>query len=197
MFLSLALLSLVTLLPSPLAASAPTAVSSCTKTVHADPEVTWTTTRCAFCHPAETHVNNTLWVNYNGTFASNGSLFDSSYSKEKPWPGGDPFNFTLGAGQVISGYVIEDCPLALLRFGVTDFSFLSRIASTRDCMACVPARDGIWSFCRRLRMGRMARAMERFRRIRRWVCPSLCFPAAFSSLDEQELIIGFFFSIRH
>jgi FKBP-type peptidyl-prolyl cis-trans isomerase len=41
-------------------------------------------------------------MNYNGTLL-NGTLFDSSYTTEKPWPAGDPFNFTLGAGQVIKG----------------------------------------------------------------------------------------------
>jgi hypothetical protein len=76
--------------------------SSCLPIPHHEEEVTWTTTRCAFCFPHFTKANETLWVNYNGTL-TNGTLFDSSYTPEKPWPAGDPFNFTLGAGQVIKG----------------------------------------------------------------------------------------------
>jgi hypothetical protein len=76
--------------------------SSCMPVVHNDPQVTWKTTKCAFCGPNTTKANETLWMNYNGTLL-NGTLFDSSYTPEKPWPAGDPFNFTLGAGQVIKG----------------------------------------------------------------------------------------------
>jgi hypothetical protein len=76
--------------------------SSCLPLPHYEDEVTWTTTRCEFCFPNVTKANQTLWVNYNGTL-TNGTLFDSSYTAEKPWPLGDPFNFTLGAGQVIKG----------------------------------------------------------------------------------------------
>ncbi|KAE8450382.1 hypothetical protein EG329_006456 [Mollisiaceae sp. DMI_Dod_QoI] len=40
-----------------------------------------------------------LSVNYNGTL-TNGTTFDSSYSANSS----DPFSFTLGAGQVITGW---------------------------------------------------------------------------------------------
>jgi hypothetical protein len=76
--------------------------SSCLPIPHYEEEVIWKTTRCAFCFPNFSKANQTLWVNYNGTL-TNGTLFDSSYTAEKPWPVGDPFNFTLGAGQVIKG----------------------------------------------------------------------------------------------
>jgi len=76
--------------------------SSCLPLQHVTEQVTWQITRCAFCFPNSSKANDTLWLNYNGTL-TNGTLFDSSYSAEKPWPLGDPFNFTLGAGQVIKG----------------------------------------------------------------------------------------------
>ena len=53
--------------------------------------------------PKESRKNDTLWVNYNGTLASNGKAFDSSYSTDKPWPLGDPFSFVLGNKSVIAG----------------------------------------------------------------------------------------------
>lgn len=76
--------------------------SDCSRLTHNDPQVTWQTTKCAFCGPNTSKANDTLYMNYNGTLL-NGTLFDSSYTPEKPWPAGDPFNFTLGAGQVIKG----------------------------------------------------------------------------------------------
>jgi len=45
---------------------------------------------------AEAKVDSTLTVNYTGTLA-NGTVFDSSYGKA-------PFDFSLGAGQVIPGW---------------------------------------------------------------------------------------------
>jgi len=77
--------------------------SSCLPIPHVTPQVTWETTQCAFCYPDVSKANDTLWMNYNGTLL-NGTTFDSSYSAQKPWPAGDPFNFTLGAGQVIKGF---------------------------------------------------------------------------------------------
>lgn len=79
--------------------------SDCSTAVHNDPKVTWQITKCK-PGPQFSKANDTLFVNYNGTFL-NGTLFDSSYTPEKPWPAGDPFNFTLGAGQVIKGSVSE------------------------------------------------------------------------------------------
>ena len=99
-----ALVSAFLAVPLFLATASPT-YSSCTKTPHTSPQVTWTTTRCAYCFPTGTHVNDTLWVNYNGTLAANGKPFDSSYTSDKPWPLGDPFAFVLGNGSVIPGYV--------------------------------------------------------------------------------------------
>lgn len=81
-----------------------TGSSACILLPHVTEMVTWQITRCAFCYPNVSKANDTLWVNYNGTL-TNGTVFDSSYTKEKPWPAGDPFNFTLGAGQVIKGFV--------------------------------------------------------------------------------------------
>jgi hypothetical protein len=75
--------------------------SSCIPVPHWDEQVTWKITECSFCLKT-TRENDTLWMNYNGTLV-NGTLFDSSYTVAKPWPAGDPFNFTLGAGQVIKG----------------------------------------------------------------------------------------------
>ncbi|KAF2428891.1 hypothetical protein EJ08DRAFT_698907 [Tothia fuscella] len=86
--------------------------SSCNNYPHFTEKVTWTTTQCAFCSPLESKANQTLWLNYNGTL-TNGTLFDSSYTAEKPWPLGDPFNFTLGSGQVIQGFdagLYDMCP---------------------------------------------------------------------------------------
>ncbi|TID21733.1 hypothetical protein E2P81_ATG04999 [Venturia nashicola] len=74
----------------------------CSTIVHKDPQVTWQSTKCN-PGPVFTKVNDTIFVNYNGTFL-NGTQFDSSYTPEKPWPLGDPFNFTLGAHEVIKGF---------------------------------------------------------------------------------------------
>lgn len=46
----------------------------------------------------KTQAGDKITVNYKGTLESDGSQFDSSYDR------GDPFKFTLGAGQVISGW---------------------------------------------------------------------------------------------
>ncbi|KAF2401225.1 hypothetical protein EJ06DRAFT_529359 [Trichodelitschia bisporula] len=91
--------------------------SSCNVNVHNTTEVAWQVTRCAYCYmgphdDGRTKANDVLWINYNGTLI-NGSLFDSSYTPEKPWPAGDPFNFTLGAKQVITGFdagLYDMCP---------------------------------------------------------------------------------------
>lgn len=48
---------------------------------------------------AEAHLGNTLSMNYLGTL-TNGTKFDSSYDR------GKPFNFQIGAGQVIPGWDI-------------------------------------------------------------------------------------------
>ncbi|KAE9965454.1 hypothetical protein EG328_009648 [Venturia inaequalis] len=77
--------------------------SDCNTTVHNDPKVTWQTTKCCPPGPLFSKANDTLFMNYNGTFL-NGTLFDSSYSPQKPWPAGDPFHFTLGAKQVVAGF---------------------------------------------------------------------------------------------
>lgn len=77
---------------------------TCDTNTHNDPQVTWQTTKCAFCGPNISKASDTLWMNYNGTLL-NGTLFDSSYTVGKPWPAGDPLNFRLGAGQVIKGCV--------------------------------------------------------------------------------------------
>jgi len=66
------------------------------------PTVTVEVTLCRTC-PQRTKINNTLSLNYNGTLAGNGSLFDSSYNSAHPWPAGEPFNVTLGNGDVIEG----------------------------------------------------------------------------------------------
>lgn len=78
--------------------------SVCSTVVHNDPKVTWSTTKCSDCDQLFSKTNDTLFLNYNGTLL-NGKLFDSSYDKDHPWPAGDPFKFTLGAGQVIKGSV--------------------------------------------------------------------------------------------
>ncbi|KAF1991713.1 hypothetical protein K402DRAFT_450590 [Aulographum hederae CBS 113979] len=62
---------------------------------------------------AHSRATDVLLMNYNGTLASNGSLFDTSYTPEHPWPAGDPFNFTLGSGEVIDGFdagLYDMCP---------------------------------------------------------------------------------------
>lgn len=46
----------------------------------------------------KTQEGDKITVNYKGTLQSDGSQFDSSYDR------GDPFKFTLGAGQVIAGW---------------------------------------------------------------------------------------------
>jgi hypothetical protein len=46
----------------------------------------------------KTQEGDKITVNYKGTLESDGSQFDSSYDR------GDPFKFTLGAGQVIAGW---------------------------------------------------------------------------------------------
>lgn len=46
---------------------------------------------------AEAKSGNLITVNYSGTLL-NGTKFDSSYDR------GDPFSFTLGAGEVIAGW---------------------------------------------------------------------------------------------
>ena len=48
---------------------------------------------------AEAHLGNTLSMNYLGTL-TNGAKFDSSYDR------GQPFEFQIGAGQVIPGWDI-------------------------------------------------------------------------------------------
>lgn len=48
---------------------------------------------------AEAVAGKTITVNYTGKLASNGKVFDSSLN-----PGRTPFEFTLGAGQVIQGW---------------------------------------------------------------------------------------------
>ena len=46
----------------------------------------------------KTQDGDKITVNYKGTLESDGSQFDSSYDR------GTPFKFTLGKGQVISGW---------------------------------------------------------------------------------------------
>ena len=46
----------------------------------------------------KTQDGDKITVNYRGTLESDGSQFDSSYDR------GTPFKFTLGKGQVISGW---------------------------------------------------------------------------------------------
>jgi FK506-binding protein 2 len=52
----------------------------------------------------KTQAGDSITVNYRGTLP-NGEEFDSSYNRQ-------PFQFQLGTGQVIKGYV--DLPLLLL-----------------------------------------------------------------------------------
>jgi FK506-binding protein 2 len=52
----------------------------------------------------KTQAGDSITVNYRGTLP-NGEEFDSSYNRQ-------PFQFQLGTGQVIKGYV--DLPLPLL-----------------------------------------------------------------------------------
>ncbi|QDS74519.1 hypothetical protein FKW77_007365 [Venturia effusa] len=77
--------------------------SNCDTLIHIDPYVTWQTTQCAACGLDFTKSKDTLFVNYNGTLL-NGTMFDSSYTVEKPWPAGDPFSFALKGGRVIRGF---------------------------------------------------------------------------------------------
>lgn len=55
------------------------------------------TTKAVDCS-RKTQQGDKITVNYKGTLESDGSQFDSSYDR------GDPFKFTLGAGQVIAGW---------------------------------------------------------------------------------------------
>jgi FKBP-type peptidyl-prolyl cis-trans isomerase len=62
-------------------------------------------TRPAACN-RKTKKGDLLKVNYRGTLQTTGAEFDSSYGK-------DPFKFTLGVGQVISGWdkgLMDMCP---------------------------------------------------------------------------------------
>lgn len=95
-----------TLLPAflPVTYAVIIASSTCDLTMHVTDFVTWTTTTCGMpCEPpSSSKAGDTLWMNYNGSL-TDGTLFDSSYSEEKPWPSGDPFSFGLGEGDVIVG----------------------------------------------------------------------------------------------
>ena len=54
-----------------------------------------------------TRSKDTVSVHYRGTLQSNGKLFDESYKR------GEPFEFTLGVGQVIEGWdqgLLDMCP---------------------------------------------------------------------------------------
>jgi FKBP-type peptidyl-prolyl cis-trans isomerase len=63
-----------------------------------DPNIKIDIVKAVTCtHEQKTKVNQKISVNYNGTLASNGKLFDSSYSRK------EPFSFTLGKGEVIKG----------------------------------------------------------------------------------------------